>query len=145
MVYRFVLAQGHFWASAGFKWQLAKKIQMAETSKRGTLAYFFLRAFLLQRFELPVLVFVDEYPASLNVRYCLVKQQTGSLFFYTDKYNNSGQWVSFARRNNTKNAMLTVQLNKICTKAQAHWHYTASQRQRSEVTDSNQTCRPENA
>lgn len=115
VVYRFVLAQGHFWASAGFKWQLAKKIRMAETPKRGALAYFFLGAFLLQRFELPVLVFVDEYPASLNVRYCLVKQQTESLFFYTGKYNNSSQWVSFARRKDTKNAMLTVQLNKIRT------------------------------
>jgi len=48
---------------------------MAESSGRDALAYFFLGAFLLQRFKLPVLVFVDEYPTSLDVRHRLGKQK----------------------------------------------------------------------
>lgn len=49
-----------------------------ELSRGHALAYFFLGAFLLQRLELPVLVFVDEYPAALDVRHCLVKQKMRS-------------------------------------------------------------------
>lgn len=69
--YRFILGHRFCRVSAGFMRDTAER----ELSRRKGLAYFFLGAFLLQGFELPVLVFVDEYPASLNVRHCLVKQK----------------------------------------------------------------------
>lgn len=61
-----------------------------ELSRGHVLAYFFLGAFLLQRLELPVLVFVDEYPAALDVRHCLVKEKTRSEV-------NCGVWTKQSR------------------------------------------------
>lgn len=42
---------------------------------KETPAYFFLGVFLLQGFELPVLVFVDKYPAPLDVWHRLIRQR----------------------------------------------------------------------
>lgn len=47
----------------------------AEAEISETSAHFFLGAFLLQGFQLPVLVFVDEDPAPLDVRHGLVRQR----------------------------------------------------------------------
>lgn len=77
----------YFRESAGFMWDTAE----TELSGRDAFAYFFLGAFLLQWFELPVLVFVDDYPASLNISHCLVnKNKNFSSSSCTDQTIQSG-------------------------------------------------------
>lgn len=56
---------------------LSRRSDLGGRERRSVsgLAHLLLGAFLLQRLELPVLLFVDEDPAALNVRHRLKKEK----------------------------------------------------------------------
>lgn len=83
-------------------------------------AYFFLGAFLLQGFELPVLVFVDEYPASLDVRHCLVKQKNKNSSLCTDAQNKDTCCVSSGTRGRNPGISRSVEQCRSANVTQKH-------------------------